>query len=447
MTLTPAIPRSPARSGNKASHLFEVLDGAAPTRPLARHSLAGIDEVLLCRGDGPTREGRMLRIGLPDRWMSTVHAKLYREGACFRVEDSGSTNGTFINGEPMRERELADLDALQVGLTHLLFRSSIPEAALPPGPYPTLATLSPELSAELENLPAMARSLLPVVIGGETGTGKEVVARALHELSGRRGAFVAVNCAAIAPTLMESELFGHRRGAFTGAVESRLGLVRAADGGTLFLDEIGDLPLPAQAALLRAVQEGEVLAVGSSEPARVDLRVIAATHQDLEDAVATQRFRADLYARIACFILRLPPLRKRREDLGLLIAALLRKHGGERATFTAEAGRALLRHRWPLNVRELEQCIASALVLAGQGPIGLAHLPENLRRPAARAPAVAGLGPRRLAPEDLRQRDQLSALLREHEGNVAAVARVLGKARMQVHRWVKRFDLSLADYR
>jgi transcriptional regulator with GAF, ATPase, and Fis domain len=447
MPLTPAIPRPPSHSGKKAPHLFEVLDGGAPTRPLARHSLAGIDEVLLCRGDGSTREGRMLRIGLPDRWMSTAHARLLREGDCFRVEDSGSTNGTFINGEPMREREIADLDALQVGLTHLVFRSSVPEAALPAAPHPTLVTMSPELAAELENLPAIARSLLPVVIGGETGTGKEVVAKALHELSGRRGAFVAVNCAAIAPTLLESELFGHRRGAFTGAVESRPGLVRAADGGTLFLDEIGDLPLPAQAALLRAVQEGEVLALGSSEPARVDLRVIAATHQDLEDAVATQRFRADLYARIAAFTLRLPPLRKRREDLGLLIAALLRRHGGERATLTAETGRALLRHRWPMNVRELEQCIATALVFAGDGPIGLAHLPEYLRRPAARAPAVAGLGPRKLAPEDLRQRDQLSALLREHEGNVAAVARVLGKARMQVHRWVKRFDLSLADYR
>src|SRR6266850_4435816 len=147
MPLTPAIPRPPARSGNRAAHLFEVLDGAAPTRPLTRYSLAGVDEVLLCRGDGPTREGRILRIGLPDRWMSTVHARLFREGASFRVEDSGSTNGTFINGEPMREREIADLDALQVGLTHLLFRSSVPEGALPPAPHPTLATLSPELAA------------------------------------------------------------------------------------------------------------------------------------------------------------------------------------------------------------------------------------------------------------------------------------------------------------
>ncbi|HWT85075.1 MAG TPA: sigma 54-interacting transcriptional regulator [Myxococcales bacterium] len=222
--------------------------------------------------------------------------------------------------------------------------------------------------------------------------------------------------------------------------------LRAADGVTLFLDVIGDLPLPAQAALLRAVQEGEVLAVGSSEPARVDLRVIAATHQDLEDSVATQRFRADLYARIACFTLRLPPLRKRREDLGLLIAALLRKHCGERATLTAEAGRALLRHRWPLNVRELEQCIASALVLAGEGPIGLAHLPENLRRPAARAPAVAGLGPRGSRPRICGSATSSRRCCASTTAT-SAVARVLGKARMQVHRWVKRFDLSLADYR
>ncbi len=229
-------------------------------------------------------------------------------------------------------------------------------------------------------------------------------------------------------------------------MESRPGLVRAADGGTLFLDEIGDLPLPAQAALLRVLQEGEVMAVGSVEPVRVDVRVLAASHTDLEDAVAAQRFRADLYARLAGFVFRLPPLRRRLEDAGLLIAAFLRKQRNDGATLTPEAGRALLRHRWPLNVRELEQCIAAASVLAGGGPIALGHLPERISRPAGRAPAIAGLRPR-LSAEDLRRREELARLLREHEGNVAAVARVLGKARMQVHRWVKRFDLSLADYR
>jgi transcriptional regulator with GAF, ATPase, and Fis domain len=230
-------------------------------------------------------------------------------------------------------------------------------------------------------------------------------------------------------------------------VESRPGLIRAADGGTLFLDEVGDLPLPAQAALLRVLQEREVLAVGSVDAVRVDVRVLAATHSELEDAVATQRFRADLYARLAGFTVRLPPLRRRLEDLGLLIASFLRRHGGQDATLTAEAGRALLRHRWPLNVRELEQCVASSVALCGGGEIGLEHLPEPIRRPVARATAIAGLRPRRFSSEELGQRDRLSALLREHGGNVAAVARALGKARMQVHRWVRRFDLSLADYR
>ncbi len=447
MSLTPAIPRSLARPRNGAPVLIEALDGAAPLRPLERHPLGGVDEVELGRGEGSTREGRSLRIGLPDRWMSAAHARLRREGEGWLAEDLGSTNGTFVNGEAMREREIADGDVLEMGHTQLIFRAWAGQDGLPAPALPALATHSAELAEALASAPAIARSMLPVIIGGETGTGKEVLARALHRLSGRSGGFVAVNCAAIAATLLESELFGHRRGAFTGALENRPGLVRAAEGGTLFLDEIGDLPLPAQAALLRVIQEGEVLAVGSVEPVRVDVRVLAATHADLEDAVAMQRFRADLYARLAGFIVQLPPLRKRREDLGFLIASFLRKHGGERATLAPEAGRALMRHRWPLNVRELEQCVASALALAGGGPIGLAHLPESVRRPVERAPAVAGLRPRKLTPEDLRQRDQLAALLREYRGNVAAVARAVGKARMQVHRWVKRFDLSLADYR
>jgi transcriptional regulator with PAS, ATPase and Fis domain len=446
MSLTPAIPRPDVRSGKGAPHLFEVLDGAAPTRDLSRHSLLGVDEVLLCRGESSSRQGRTLRIGLPDRWMSNAHARLWREGEAWLAEDSGSTNGTLVNGVPILEREIVDGDAVEMGHTHLLFRATAPEASAAP-PHPALATWCAGLAAELANLPAISRSQLPVVIGGETGTGKEVLARAIHELSGRRGAFLAVNCAAIAPALLESELFGHRKGAFSGAVESRPGLVRAADGGTLLLDEVAELSPAAQAALLRVLQEGEVLAVGSTEPAQVQVRVLAATHVDLEEAVEVQRFRADLYARIAGFTLRLPPLRRRREDIGLLVAALLKKHRGEGATFAPEAGRALVGHRWPLNIRELEQCLASALVLAGTGCIELAHLPEGIRAPVARAPAIPGLRPRKLSPEDLRHRDQLTALLREHDGNVAAVARVLGKARMQVHRWVKRFDLSLADYR
>jgi len=444
MTLTPAIPRSPFRRLGGVPHLFEVLDCAAPCRKLARHPLIGADEVVFCRGDGVTRDGALLRIGIPDRFISQSHARLCREGQRWRAVDSGSTNGTFVNFEPITDRELADGDVLEMGATHFLFRAS---AAVDPVSHPSLATFSPALAAELAPVPAIARSMLPAIIAGPTGTGKEVLARALHELSGRPGPFLAVNCAAIAPTLLESELFGYRKGAFTGAIEGRPGLMRAAEGGTLLLDEIADLSMPAQAALLRALQEREVLPVGATEPVRIDVRVLAATHVDLEDAVAAQRFRPDLYARLAGFTLRLPPLHRRREDLGILIGAILRRDRGAQATFTADAGRALLRHRWPGNIRELEQCLAAALVLAGDGPIELAHLPESIRRPGAPAAAIPGLRPRQLSAEDLRRRDQVATLLRASRGNVAAVARSLGKARMQVHRWVKRFDLSLADYR
>ena len=469
---TPAIARRRrSESAPVCAHLFEVLDCDAPLRPPARHSLRGIDEVVLKRSQERTaaREGRSLVLGIPDRFLSTVHARLRRDGDRFRAEDAGSTNGTLVNGDPAGEAPLGDCDDLELGHTLLLYRQAVREAEGSPDldardlrpPAPALATLVAQLEVEFARLPAIARSAVPVVIGGETGTGKELVARAVHQLSGRAGQFIAVNCGAIAETLLESLLFGHRKGAFSGATESRPGLVRAADGGTLFLDEIADLPASSQAALLRVLQEREVLAVGETNPVKVDVRIVAATHQNLEAAVAANRFRADLLARISGFTVKVPPLRWRREDLGLLLAALLLRLAPERAaavSFTPEAGRALLRHRWPLNVRELEKCLEAALVLAGKEPIDLGHLPPGVQRaaeePAADpSPALLELQPSQapaaapLSPEDARQREELIALLKQHQGNVAAVARVLGKARMQVHRWLKRFDLHLEDFR
>jgi len=271
----------------------------------------------------------------------------------------------------------------------------------------------------------------------------------VHELSGRRGAFVPVNCAAIPPSLVESELFGVRRGAYSGATESRMGLVRASGGGTLFLDEVGDLPQSSQAALLRVLSDGEVLPVGETRAERVDLRVVSATHRDLDAMVGRGEFRADLLARLSGFRLRLPPLRERREDIGLILARLLPRVAGTRASgmkLSCEAGYALLRHGWPQNVRELEKALTVATALAEGDEIRLEHLSAPLQE-AARAQEPPSEVARPLRPEEEDLRVRLETLLTEHRGNVAAVARVLGKARMQVHRWMKRCGIRVAAFR
>jgi DNA-binding NtrC family response regulator len=219
--------------------------------------------------------------------------------------------------------------------------------------------------------------------------------------------------------------------------------VRASHGGTLLLDEIAELPEASQASLLRVLQEREVVPVGDTRPHRVDLRVVAATHQDLPAAIGEGRFRQDLYARLNGHVLRLPALRERREDLGILIRTLLPRIAGERAdriTLERAAARALCRYDWPLNIRELEQCLTAALALAPGDQIELEHLPASVRR----GPLPAGTRPD--APDaDLRAR--LDASLRAHDGNLSAVARDLGKARMQVRRWCKRLGLDPDRYR
>src|SRR5712692_7672015 len=310
--------------------------------------------------------------------MSSTQARLQSVLGSWVIQDAGSKNGTWLDGRRVTSAPLRDGALLELGHSFLLYREALPAAGpelldareLRP-PAERLATLSPALEAELDRLVLMARSRVPVLVRGETGTGKEVIASAIHELSGRPGRFVAVNCGALAENLVESELFGYRKGAFSGAAEDRPGLVRSSDQGTLLLDEIGDLPLSAQAALLR---------------------VVASTHRDLDALAAEERFRPDLLARLSGFSLSLPPLRERREDLGLLIAALLRKLAGDAAngvTFAPEAARALLLHRWPLNVRELEKCLSGAIVLAREGVVELGHLPSSVRNAPAGTPVKA----------------------------------------------------------
>jgi DNA-binding NtrC family response regulator len=449
-------------------HLFLALESYRPMAPPARFALAELEEIVIGRGTArsaqrATDNPQRLLVRVPDPWMSSTHAQLTKVLGRWVLEDANSKNGTIVNGASQKRAFLADGDVIELGHTFFLYRDAIPTVADDPPqvdaarlapPAPTLATLLPPLMRSFDKLAQIASSPVSVVIGGESGTGKEVVARAVHHLSQRSGEFVAVNCGALPDNLIESELFGHRKGAFTGAVDDRLGLVRTADRGTLFLDEIGDLPPASQAAFLRVLQEREVVPVGAARPLPVDIRLIAATHRDLGSLVEKGTFRADLYARISGFKLDLPPLRQRREDLGLLIAALLRRlfpDRLERIGFDVEAARALFRHSWPMNIRELEKTLQTAVVLAGDLPVATEHLPDALRSalddeaPETSEELANDSAP--LSADDAKRREELVALLAEHGGNISQVARVMGKARMQIQRWVKRFGLDPESYR
>jgi pSer/pThr/pTyr-binding forkhead associated (FHA) protein len=459
-TITEQSDRGRVRGAHQpVAHLIRLLDFERPQRAGARHALTGLDVVELDRraegGGGvatATRVDRTLRIEVDDPRMSARHARMTHHLRRWTIVDQGSRNGIWIDGRGIEDALLEDGAVIELGRTAFLFRvlevdggpPDVDAAALPMA-IPGVATFAPGFGAALADLAKLARTGQSVVLRGETGTGKEVLGRGVHAASGRSGAWVAVNCGALPDHLIESELFGHRKGSFSGATEDRPGLVRAADGGTLFLDEIADLPLASQAALLRVLQEHEVTPVGGTRAVAVDLRVIAASHRDLEAEVAAGRFREDLLARLAGAVVEVPPVRARREDLGLLIAALLaRLPDGERVKLSPEAGRALLRYRWPRNVRELEQALATAVALADGRTIEVEHLPPAVRAIGDDPPTPPVED---LSPSDRRRRDELIGLLTQHRGNIAAVARAMGVERMQIHRWLKRFALAIEAYR
>ena len=275
-----------------------------------------------------------------------------------------------------------------------------------------------------------------LLLEGESGVGKEVLARTIHLLSGRSGPFVAVNCGALTSTLVESQFFGHVKGACSGATRDEPGLVRASSGGTLFLDEIGELSPSAQAVLLRVLQEQEVLPVGGTRPVPVDLRIVAATLRPID---TSETFRVDLYARIAAYVHRIAPLRERRGDLGILVAGLLKRVAPDRAErlrLSPELVTGLVGHVWPRNVRELEQVLSVAAVLQPGELLRLEDVGEALR--VKNEPSCDRR--RRRAPERGRTPGcgGARARARRREGNVSEVSRAMGKTRMQIHRWMKR---------
>jgi DNA-binding NtrC family response regulator len=307
----------------------------------------------------------------------------------------------------------------------------------------------------------VAASDVSVLISGESGTGKEVVARALHRASRRRAAaFVPVNCGAIPDGVIDSELFGHVRGSFTGAHAARSGVFVEAHGGTLFLDEVGDMPLAVQPRLLRAIQHGEIRPVGSESARTVDVRVVAATNVDLERAVANGAFRADLLFRLNVVRLEVPPLRDRTDDLPALIAAMIQRYGGgQPRRLTDAAIDAMYGYGWPGNVRELENTIRHALVMAGGDTIDLPALPTHVRgarlaKGSARSlpilpaelDAVSLTEAKRQAALDF-EREYLLRLMERVEGSISAAARIANMDRTNFRRLLQRHSIDSAEFK
>jgi transcriptional regulator with PAS, ATPase and Fis domain len=433
--------------------LLMVGSGESPGLP-ARTRLQFVgEELAIGRRPPETPRAGELALVLHDTLVSAQHARVLRTPGGYELEDLGSKNGTWVDNVRVEGRlRLRDGALVFLGNHVAVFRltSSLEieamkaELTTPLGP---VATTSPTLSMACDRLRRLAASDSELLILGDTGVGKEVYARAVHQTSGRGGRFVAINCGAIPRELVESELFGYRQGAHSTAHQAKPGLIEEAEAGTLFLDEIGEMSAEAQIKLLRFLQDRELTPLGATRPRRIDVRIIAATNRTLPGSgsgagKSPSGLRDDIVARLGAAPIHLPPLRSRLEDLGALIAYFLRDTPG--VTLEQPAFRALCLHTWPLNVRELEKIITTAAVLsAGTKPIALRDLPD----PIARALAAAVGVPARKASGRSPTAAELEELLRRHDGNVADVSRELGKHRAAVWRWIKKFGLGPRNFR
>jgi transcriptional regulator with GAF, ATPase, and Fis domain len=434
---------------------------------LYAEAFATLPSVWPLRATGPNTIGvsPTSDLVLPVPAVSRNHAEVVRERGAWMLRDRKSTNGTFVDGYRVTEARLEHGQEVRIGDAIVKFVAADIEGY---APYRIDGSLTPGATRQGAAAPGLiggyqmdrvARQIeliareapggspLSVLLLGESGTGKEVVAQAIHDKSGRRGDFRAVNCAALPKDLVESELFGYHKGAFSGAVRDKPGLIRTAHKGTLLLDEIGDMPLEAQVKLLRVLQSRELFPLGATQPEAVDVRIVGATHRNLDQLLEEGRFRQDLFARLNEYNLPLPPLRDRKEDIFMLFAEFYRRHGGGALRVTFPFMMALLHYDWPYNVRELESCAKRCVVLAEGKPLAEEMLTEDIAR------AMSGYG-QAFAPSEAGKdepaaptREALVSLLERHQGNVAAVGRDLGKARMQIHRWLKRYAIDINDFR
>jgi transcriptional regulator with PAS, ATPase and Fis domain len=386
--------------------------------------------------------GADVDVALDDPKLSRHHATITRAGVIVEIRDEGSRNGTFVNGARVEAAMLRPGDIVRIGDTLLELGNGPARAATG---EPTLVGTAPAFLAAVELAHQVAPSDMPVLILGETGTGKELLAHRVHGRSGRTGSFVAINCAALPDELVEATLFGHKKGAFTGATGDSPGLFLEARGGTLFLDEIGELAVAHQAKLLRALDTREIIPVGGTRRVHADARVIAATNIDLPRRIADGGFRADLYARLAGAVIHLPPLRGRRGDILDLAERFLAEAGPPGRRLSTGAAERLLLHPWPRNIRELRTAMRRlGLTLGDRAEARRADLETVLEVPVP-VPISRSREGGRLPGMPLRE--ELVALMAGLRGNVSQLAEHYGKDAKQIYRWLKRYQLDPGSYR
>jgi DNA-binding NtrC family response regulator len=435
-----------SEAGSKERRVRELVVVFSPDRPVPPP---------LTLEHGPLRIGRDrdAALVLEDDEVSRSHAEVRYDEDMERwfISDSGSRNGLWVNARRVERATLAHGTVVRLGRT-LLVMVDVLVAAGRQLRHETRALRGHSLAMQQVRgeIAALAGHRIPLLVLGETGVGKELVARDLHERSGRPGPFVPVHCATIPSGIPDYDLFGRAAGPLAGVVAPREGLFGRARGGTLFLDGIGELPAAVQPRLSRVLAAGTIPPMGRAAPAQVDVQVIATTHRDLVRDVANGGFPAELYSKLAGRVLRVPPLRERREDiLGLTQAVLDRWHGGK-LTLSDRAAEVLLLHDWPFNVRELEHAIETAAVRAeGDAVIRCRYLPPSIgvrarSRQVLEVPPVRSGG---LAHGTVPSEAELRKLLVEHGGNVLHVARALRKDRQQLYRWFKRYAIDVAAIR
>ena len=450
---------------------------------------------ILQSADDPSQEWTFdkeeIRIGsmddndivINDDTVSRYHCRIVQDDTSYILIDNASTNGTFINKVRVREGFLKPGCTLSVGQSQLKFNAREEEVPIVPSRSDRCGNLIGS-NAKMREIYSIIEKIAPtattVVIDGETGTGKEVVAQSIHSLSPRsRNELVVFDCGAVPPNLIESELFGHEKGSFTGAVMSREGLFETADGGTLFLDELGELPLDLQPKLLRALEQREVRRVGATKAQKVDVRIIAATNRNLEDEVRAGRFRQDLFYRLSVVRLHLPALRDRADDIPVLVKHFLdhgnynrNANGSPRVRGVArDAMDALQRYPWPGNVRELVNVVERAVSFCDHGTIEASDLPDYIR--TAKAPPRSDTQPKRASsvatgaslaaappptPEELLsagvtfkdakerwvatfERDYILQMLRRNNGNISHAARHADIDRKYFRKLMKKYDI------